>query len=90
MVRVQVLVQITKVIYIKIYKELPPEVAISGKQLVKNFVKYVIDRTNWDRQSLLEVGWLETIEVGKIGKIRAKMDTGNEFTIVQCTTKILR
>ena len=62
------------------YKDLEgpnPGGAISGKQLVKNFVKYVIDRTNWDRQSLLEVGWLETIEVGKIGKIRAKMDTGN-------------
>ena len=37
----------------------------------------MIDRTNWDRQSLLEVGWLETIEVGKIGKIRCKIDTGN-------------
>ena len=63
-----------------LYKDLQgptPGGAISGKQLVKNFVKYVIDRTNWDRQSLLEVGWLETIEVGKIGKIRAKMDTGN-------------
>ena len=63
-----------------LYKDLQgptPGGAISGKQLVKNFVKYVIDRENWDRQSLLEVGWLETIEVGKIGKIRAKMDTGN-------------
>ena len=83
--------QITKVIYIKIYKGTPtPGGAISGKQLVKNFVKYVIDRTNWDRQSLLEVGWLETIEVGKIGKIRAKMDTGNGVTLVLCTLKILR
>ena len=63
-----------------LYKDLQgptPGGAISGKQLVKNFVKYVIDRDNWDRQSLQEVGWLETIEVGDIGKIRAKMDTGN-------------
>ena len=63
-----------------LYKELQgptPGGAISGKQLVKNFVKYTIDRTNWDRQSIVEVGWLETIELDKIGKIRAKLDTGN-------------
>ena len=63
-----------------LYKDLQgptPGGAISGKQLVKNFVKYTIDRTNWDRQSIVEVGWLETIELDKIGKIRAKLDTGN-------------
>tara|TARA_E500000331_G_scaffold216477_1_gene207468 strand:- start:3296 stop:4780 length:1485 start_codon:yes stop_codon:yes gene_type:complete len=63
-----------------VYKDLEgpnPGGAISGKQLVKNFVKYLTDRSNWDRQSLVECGWLETIELTDIGKIRAKLDTGN-------------
>jgi len=63
-----------------LYKDLEgpnPGGAISGKQLVKNFVKYLTDRSNWDRQSLVECGWLETIELTDIGKIRAKLDTGN-------------
>ena len=62
------------------YKDLEgpnPGGAITGKQLVKNFVKYISDRSNWDRQSIIETGWLETIELEDIGKIRAKLDTGN-------------
>ena len=62
------------------YKDLEgpkPGGAITGKQLVKNFVKYISDRSNWDRQSIIETGWLETIELEDIGKVRAKLDTGN-------------
>ena len=44
---------------------------------LKFFVKYISDRSNWDRQSIIETGWLETIELEDIGKVRAKLDTGN-------------
>jgi hypothetical protein len=40
-------------------------------------IDWVQDRTHWDRQSLIECGWLETMEVGELGKVRAKFDTGN-------------
>ena len=50
---------------------------LSGKQLVKNVIKHTVNRDNWDRQSLVEVGWLETVDIDGMGKIRAKLDTGN-------------
>lgn len=50
---------------------------ISGKQLVKNVIKHTVNRDNWDRQSLVETGWLETVDIDGLGKIRAKLDTGN-------------
>ena len=50
---------------------------ITGKMLANNIIRYISNRAYWDPESTREVGWLETIEVGKIGKIRAKMDTGN-------------
>ena len=36
-----------------------------------------MNRAHWDRQSLVECGWLETIDLDEIGKVRAKLDTGN-------------
>ena len=62
------------------YKDLEgpnPGGAITGRQLVKNFVKYITDRGKWDRQAIIETGWLETVELSDIGKLRAKFDTGN-------------
>jgi ribosomal protein S6--L-glutamate ligase len=50
---------------------------IKGKQLVDNVVDYVSDRENWDRQSIIEVGYIETIELKSVGLVRAKLDTGN-------------
>ena len=64
-------------IYKDFYSDPETKGSIKGAQLVKNLIKWVSDRKNWDRQSIAEVGWLETIEVGDIGKMRAKMDTGN-------------
>lgn len=64
-------------IYKDFYSDPETKGSIKGAQLVKNLMKWVSDRKNWDRQSIAEVGWLETIEVGDIGKMRAKMDTGN-------------
>jgi len=40
-------------------------------------IDWVKDRTHWDRQSLIECGWLETMDVDEIGKVRVKFDTGN-------------
>ena len=39
----------------------------------------IIDWENryWDRQSLLECGWLETVDLDDIGKLVSKFDTGN-------------
>jgi len=50
---------------------------IKGKQLVDNIIDYINDRDNWDRQSIIEVGYIETIELDGVGKVRAKLDTGN-------------
>ena len=50
---------------------------IRGKQLVDNVIDYVSDRDNWDRQSIIEIGYVETIELKSVGLVRAKLDTGN-------------
>ena len=50
---------------------------IKGKQLVDNIIDYINNRDNWDRQSIIEVGYIETIELDGVGKVRAKLDTGN-------------
>jgi ribosomal protein S6--L-glutamate ligase len=50
---------------------------IKGKQLVDNVVDYVSNRNNWDRQSIIEIGYIETLELKSVGLVRAKLDTGN-------------
>ena len=50
---------------------------IKGSQLVDNVIEYISNRKNWDRQSIIEVGYLETVELSSVGKVRAKLDTGN-------------
>jgi len=50
---------------------------IKGSQLVDNVIEYISNRKNWDRQSIIEVGYLETVELSTVGKVRAKLDTGN-------------
>jgi ribosomal protein S6--L-glutamate ligase len=50
---------------------------ITGEKLIENVIKWVSKRSHWDRQAFIECGWLETVEISDIGKIRAKFDTGN-------------
>tara|TARA_B100001094_G_scaffold146901_1_gene142256 strand:+ start:375 stop:1868 length:1494 start_codon:yes stop_codon:yes gene_type:complete len=51
--------------------------SIKGDKLTDNVIKWILERKHWDRQSLIEAGWLETMEIEGFGKIRAKLDTGN-------------
>ena len=44
--------------------------------MMSNIIDWVSDKT-LHRQSLLECGWLETVDLDDIGKVRAKFDTGN-------------
>ena len=59
------------------YADAEPAGRIDGEKMMANVVDYVTDRAHWDRQSLVECGWLETVDVGDVGKVRAKLDTGN-------------
>ena len=54
-----------------------PGSRIDGETMMSYVIDWVKDRTHWDRQSLIECGWLETMEVDEIGKVRVKFDTGN-------------
>jgi hypothetical protein len=44
---------------------------------MSNVIDHIQDRAHWDRQSLIECGWLETVELDEVGKVRVKFDTGN-------------
>jgi len=59
------------------YSDPEPSGRIDGEKMMDYLVDYISDRTNWDRQSLLECGWLETVELMDGLKVRAKLDTGN-------------
>ena len=59
------------------YSDPEPSGRIDGEKMMDYLVDYISDRTNWDRQSLIESGWLETIELEDGLKVRAKFDTGN-------------
>jgi len=59
------------------YADAEPAGRIDGEQMMANVVDWVSDRTHWDRQSLIESGWLETVDLDEIGKVRVKFDTGN-------------
>ena len=59
------------------YADAEPAGRIDGEQMMANVVDYISDRAHWDRQSLIETGWLETVELDVVGKVRVKFDTGN-------------
>ncbi len=59
------------------YSEPEPSGKIDGETMMSYVIDWVKDRTHWDRQSLVESGWLETIDLDDIGKVRCKFDTGN-------------
>ena len=59
------------------YADAEPAGRIDGEKMMANVVDYVTDRAHWDRQSLIETGWLETVELDVVGKVRVKFDTGN-------------
>jgi hypothetical protein len=59
------------------YSDPEPSGRIDGETMMSYVIDWVKDRTHWDRQSLIECGWLETMEVDEIGKVRVKFDTGN-------------
>ena len=50
-----------------------------GKPIVDDVINYVIDKNNWSFTKM-EVGYLESIEIPKLGKMIAKFDTGNGST----------
>mgnify|MGYP001170958788 FL=1 len=59
------------------YSDSEPSGRIDGEQMMSNMIDWVSNRAHWDRQSLIESGWLETVDINDIGKVRAKFDTGN-------------
>ena len=59
------------------YSEPEPSGRINGEILMQNVIDWVSKRTHWDRQAASECGWLETVELEDLGKVRAKFDTGN-------------
>jgi len=59
------------------YSDAQASKSITGEKLVDNLIKWVSKRSHWDRQAASECGWLETVELNDIGKVRAKFDTGN-------------
>ena len=50
---------------------------MNGEDLVLRYVKYFTNKNNWDKPSLYECGWAESVEIDGIGRVRAKFDTGN-------------
>ena len=59
------------------YSDPEPSGRIDGETMMSYVIDWVKDRTHWDRQSLIECGWLETVELDEVGKVRVKFDTGN-------------
>jgi len=59
------------------YSDAKPSGRIDGETMMSNVIDWVKERKHWDRQSLLECGWLETVDLDEIGKVRVKFDTGN-------------
>ena len=59
------------------YAEPEPGNDVTGEKLVFRLIDWVSKRSHWDRQASNECGWLETIDVEGVGKVRAKFDTGN-------------
>ncbi len=59
------------------YSEPEPGNDVTGEKLVYRLIDWVSKRSHWDRQAASECGWLETVDLNDIGKVRAKFDTGN-------------
>jgi len=59
------------------FSDAEPSGRIDGEKMMANVIEWIEDRAHWDRQSLIECGWLETVDVDDVGKVRAKFDTGN-------------
>lgn len=47
-----------------------------GKPIVDDVIDYILDKNSWS-YSNMEVGYLETLNIPKIGEIISKFDTGN-------------
>ena len=78
--------QITKVINTKIIILIAePSGRIDGEKMMSYVIDWISDRAHWDRQSLVECGWLETMDIDEIGKVRVKFDTGNGSVTVLYT-----
>ena len=54
-----------------------PEGKMNGEAIVLKFIKYFTNRNNWDKKSIYECGWAESVHIDGIGDVRAKLDTGN-------------
>jgi RimK family alpha-L-glutamate ligase len=63
--------------YIDYYADPKPSGSINGEKLMYNIIDWVSKRSHWDRQASSECGWLETVELTDVGKVRAKFDSGN-------------
>ena len=59
------------------YSDAEPSGRIDGETMMSNVIDWIKERKHWDRQSLLECGWLETVDLDEVGKVRVKFDTGN-------------
>ena len=59
------------------YSDAKPSGRIDGETMMSNVIDWVKKRKHWDRQSLIECGWLETVDLDEVGKVRVKFDTGN-------------
>ena len=59
------------------YSDPKPAGRIDGEKIIYNLIDWVSKRNHWDRQANSECGWLETVELNEVGKVRAKFDTGN-------------
>ena len=59
------------------YSDSEPAGRIDGEKMMSNVVDWLTNRAHWDRQSLVETGWLETMDLDEVGKVRVKFDTGN-------------
>jgi ribosomal protein S6--L-glutamate ligase len=59
------------------YSDAEPSGRIDGETMMSNVIDWIKERKHWDRQSLIECGWLETADLDEVGKVRVKFDTGN-------------
>ena len=59
------------------YSDAKPSGRIDGETMMSNVIDWIKERKHWDRQSLIECGWLETVDLDEVGKVRVKFDTGN-------------
>ena len=51
---------------------LEPSGRIDGEKMMSNVIDWIEDRALLNRQSLIECGWLETVEI-EVGKVRVSL-----------------